>query len=55
MTFFNDLIVRTLPIVPKRIVRVFSQRYVAGESLEEALATVRQLNAEGCMATLDVL
>jgi len=55
MTLVNDLIVRTLPIVPKRIVRVFSQRYVAGESLEDALSTVRQLNAEGCMATLDVL
>jgi len=55
MTLFNDLIVRTLPIVPKRIVRVFSQRYVAGESLDDALTTVRQLNAEGCMATLDVL
>jgi len=55
MTLFNDLIVRTLPIVPKRIVRVFSQRYVAGESLDDALSTVRQLNAEGCMATLDVL
>lgn len=55
MTLVNDLIVRTLPLVPKKIVRVFSSRYVAGDSLEDALATVRQLNAEGCMATLDVL
>jgi proline dehydrogenase len=55
MSLVNDIIVRTLPIVPKPIVRVFSSRYVAGDSLADALATVRQLNAEGCMATLDVL
>ena len=55
MKALNSLIVRTLPLVPKRLVRVFSSRYVAGETLAEALAVVRQLNAEGCMATLDVL
>ncbi|MEP6802052.1 MAG: proline dehydrogenase family protein [Acidobacteriota bacterium] len=55
MKALNSVIVRTLPLVPKRLVRVFSSRYVAGETLEEALAVVRQLNAEGCMATLDVL
>jgi proline dehydrogenase len=55
VTLFNDLIVRTLPIVPKPVIRLVSSRYVAGETLEDALATVRKLNAEGCMATLDVL
>ncbi len=55
MKLLNALIVRTLPFVPKSFVRVFSSRYVAGESLEEALAVVRTLNREGCMATLDVL
>ncbi len=55
MKAVNSLIVRTLPLVPRRLVRVFSSRYVAGETLAEALAVVRQLNAEGCMATLDVL
>jgi proline dehydrogenase len=34
---------------------VFSSRYVAGETLGEALAVVRGLNREGCMATVDVL
>ena len=55
MRALNALIVRTLPLVPKPIVRTIASRYVAGESLEEALATVRDLNREGCMATLDVL
>lgn len=55
MKVFNELVVRTLPFVPRGLVRVFSARYVAGETLAEALAVVRRLNSEGCMATLDVL
>jgi proline dehydrogenase len=51
----NHLIVRTLPLVPKPIVRRIASRYVAGETLEDALRVVERLNAEGCMATLDVL
>ncbi|MEO8430536.1 MAG: proline dehydrogenase family protein [Acidobacteriota bacterium] len=55
MKILNSAIVRTLPFVPRPLVRVFSSRYVAGETLDEALAVVRRLNTEGCMATLDVL
>jgi proline dehydrogenase len=55
MQLLNDLVVRTLPIVPRGIVRRVASRYVAGETLAQAVATVRTLNAEGCMATLDVL
>ena len=55
MKLLNDLIVRTLPLVPSRLVRGVASRYVAGETLDDAVRTVRQLNSEGCMATLDVL
>ena len=55
MNIVHSLIVGTLPFVPKSLVRIFSSRYVAGETLAEALAVVRGLNREGCMATLDVL
>ena len=55
MNPLNRLVVRTLPLVPRALVRRIASRYVAGETLEEALALVRSLNAEGCMATLDVL
>lgn len=55
MNVVNDLIVATMPLVPRRIVRRIASRYVAGETLGEALETVGALNAEGCMATLDVL
>ncbi len=55
MKALHAAIVRTLPLVPKPIVRRIASRYVAGETLDEALALVARLNAEGCMATLDVL
>ena len=55
MNPIHSLIVRTLPLVPRPIVRRIASRYVAGETLGEALALVKNLNAEGCMATLDVL
>jgi proline dehydrogenase len=55
MSLFHSLIVRTLPLVPRPIVRRVASRYVAGETLGEAAAIVRSLNSEGCMATLDVL
>jgi proline dehydrogenase len=55
MKLFNRLIVSALPLVPRSIVRRVAKRYVAGETLEQALETVRALNAERCMATLDVL
>jgi len=55
MKLVNRLIVAALPLVPRTIVRRVAFRYVAGETLEQALETVRRLNAEGCMATLDVL
>jgi proline dehydrogenase len=55
MKALNRLIVAAMPLVPRAIVRRVAHRYVAGETLEHALETVQALNAEGCMATLDVL
>lgn len=55
MSVVNRLLVATLPLVPRFIVGRVASRYVAGENLEAALATVRTLNGEGAMATLDIL
>jgi proline dehydrogenase len=48
-------LVRLLPAVPKPVVQLFSARYIAGDSLEDAVGVVRTLNAEGKSATIDVL
>jgi proline dehydrogenase len=55
MSALNRLLVASLPLVPKAIVGRVASRYVAGETLEDALAAVRELNAKGAMATIDVL
>ena len=38
-----------------RMVKSFASRFVAGETLETALAAVKQLNSKGITATLDLL
>jgi len=55
MNLFNKLIALSLPIVPKPIVRKVSARYIAGDTLPDAVRVVRGLNSEGAMATVDVL
>jgi proline dehydrogenase len=55
MSLFNRLVVTTLPLVPKFAVGKVAGRYVAGETLEDALRTVKAINAEGAMATIDIL
>ena len=55
MSLLDSAIVRLLPAVPKPIVQRFSSRYIAGATLAEAVAVVRDLNAGGKLATVDVL
>jgi proline dehydrogenase len=45
---------RVLPVVPRPLVERVARRYIAGERLEDALAVVRFLNAQGKAATVDV-
>jgi proline dehydrogenase len=55
MSLFDWLVVRGLPLVPKAIVGRVASRYVAGETLDDALRQIEALAAEGAMATLDLL
>ncbi len=55
MSLFDTLIINTLPLVPKPIVGFFSRNYIAGPLLEDAVNAVKDLNAKGIMATLDLL
>ncbi len=55
MTLFDQLVRHGMPFVPKPIVGKVAQRYVAGEEIADAVRTIRELNTEGAMATVDVL
>jgi proline dehydrogenase len=55
VSLLDRAIVRVLPAVPKPVVRRVSSRYIAGTELEDARRVVARLNAEGKLATVDVL
>ena len=55
VSLFNRLLVAPIPYLPKSLVWPLSRRYIAGTDLDSAYATVRELNAAGCSATVDVL
>jgi proline dehydrogenase len=51
----NRLIATTLPLLPKRLVWLFSRTYIAGETVEAAMEACRALNANGIKTTIDIL
>jgi proline dehydrogenase len=51
----DRVVAHTLPFVPKAVVRKVANRYIAGETLDEALDVAAGLNRQGMCATLDVL
>jgi proline dehydrogenase len=55
LALFDRAIVRLLPAVPRPVVQKLSERYIAGPELKDARETVRRVNGEGKMATIDVL
>jgi proline dehydrogenase len=55
VALLDRAIARVLPAVPKPLVRALASPYIAGPTLEAAVAVVRRLNGEGKLATIDVL
>jgi proline dehydrogenase len=55
MAVLDRALVRLLPAVPRAVVRHISSRYIAGAELSDATATVRALNKQRKLATIDVL
>ena len=55
MTMFNKLISRLLPFIPKKLVWLFSRKYIAGETIDDAIRVCQELNGAGMMITIDLL
>lgn len=55
MSLFNNLIVSAVKLMPKPVVRFFSNRYIAGDLLSDAVRLTRELNTKGIYTTIDVL
>lgn len=55
MSILNKAIVAVVQKMPKSIVWIFSKKYIAGETLQDAINTTKFLNEKGIYVTLDVL
>ncbi len=55
MRLFNKLITGILPLMPKNFVWIFSKRYIAGKTIEDAVRVSKDLNNQGYMVTIDLL
>lgn len=51
----NQLLADALPYMPKKLIWIFSKRYIAGETIEDGLKACRQLNQQGIEVTVDLL
>ncbi len=51
----NQAIANILPFMPKRLVWIFSKKYISGVNLSDALRESVKLNQEGCSVTIDIL
>lgn len=51
----NKLLANALPYMPKKLIWVFSKRYIAGETIEDGLKACRDLNHQGIEVTVDLL
>ncbi|MEI6885388.1 MAG: proline dehydrogenase family protein [Bacteroidota bacterium] len=52
---FNKIITLMLPLMPKKLVWVFSKKYIAGETIDDAIRISRELNESGIKITIDLL
>jgi proline dehydrogenase len=55
MGIVDKAIANSVPVIPRPIVKKISSRYIAGDTLQEAVSTISDLNKEGCVATIDLL
>jgi proline dehydrogenase len=55
MSLFDRLVVASIPVIPRAIVHRVARRYVAGETLDDAISAARTLAGEGAMITFDIL
>lgn len=55
MSLFNHVVSKTIMFVPGPIVGIFARKYIAGNTLDDAVQTTRNLNAQGIKTTIDIL
>ncbi len=55
MNMINKAIASVIPHFPKKFVWIFSKKYIAGETIDEAILASKSLNEHGVKVTVDLL
>ena len=55
ISLINKSLIKLVPHLPISFIKIFSNRYIAGTSPDQALEIVRQINNKGMSATIDIL
>jgi len=53
--WFNRIIAAILPFMPKGLVWIFSKRYIAGKTIQDAIDVAKDYNTNGMVVTIDLL
>lgn len=51
----NKLIIKTMPLIPKSIIHMVAKKYIAGDTLNDAVSVTKEFEKLGGMTTIDVL
>ena len=51
----NQIIIKTMPLVPKAIIHQVAKKYIAGDELSDAVRVSKDFSSIGGMTTIDVL
>jgi len=55
MNVINNIITKTIPFLPKKLVKIIADKYVAGQTPKEALSIIKNLNSKKYEVTIDLL
>ena len=44
MSLLNNIIIKTIPLLPKNMVKIIADQYVAGNTTDDAIYKTKQLN-----------
>lgn len=51
----NKLIANILPFFPRKVIWMFSKKYIAGENIDDAIRVSKMLNSKNTLVTIDLL
>jgi len=51
----NEIVIKSMPLIPKVIIKKVASKYIAGPTLQDAIRVTKELMSKNGMSTIDVL